>query len=309
MPYIPSKRSLRNHPGIVFDRLRHNPTPVIKFFPCLTAAPFGMKSRVGIVKRNKPNKIRFIPTDRLIMVAGNYGSGKTEVAVNLAIALSKRGFVVSIADLDIVNPYFRCREARTLMEKHDIRVVMPPASLTWADLPIIVPEIKGMLNPEKNQVSLFDVGGDEVGARLLSSFVDPLGDSPYALWQVINSRRPFTDTVGGCLKMKDGIEKTSRLKVTGFVVNSHLMQETTPEVILEGYHLARQASEQSGVPTMFVTAMNDLADAPGLSEVEVPVLRLKRYMLPPWIRPEEEEETRETPAGRTVPIGRPQGAK
>jgi hypothetical protein len=269
-----------------------------------------MKGRVSIVKRTKPKNIELFPSDRLIVVVGNYGSGKTEVSVNLAIALTAKRFSVSIADLDIVNPYFRCREARILMEKHDIRVVVPPAALTWADLPIIVPEIKGMLNPKESQVNLFDVGGDEVGARLLSSFADTLGDSPYALWQVINSRRPFTDTVEGCLKMKAGIESTSRMKVTGLVVNSHLMQETTPEVILEGYHLARRVSELSGVPTRFITAMDDLADAPELLEVEVPILRLKRYMLPPWIRPDnEEDETDETPAGRTVPIGRPQGAK
>ncbi len=242
------------------------------------------------------------------MVAGNYGSGKTEVAVNLAIALSQEDQEVSIADLDIVNPYFRCREARTLMEEHQIRVVVPPASLTWADLPIVVPEIKGMLHPQDNQVSLFDVGGDEVGARLLSSFVESLSGSPYALWQVVNSRRPFTDTVAGCLKMRDGIEKTSRLRVSGLVVNSHLMQETTPEVILEGYDLARKVSEQSGIPIVFVTAMEDLAEAPELGEVRSPVLRLKRYMLPPWIRPKEEKSVN-TPAGRTVPIGRPQGAK
>jgi len=268
-----------------------------------------MKNRVGIVKHNKPNKIRFIPTDRLIMVAGNYGSGKTEVAVNLAIALVEKGLQLSIADLDIVNPYFRCREARGLMEAHDIRVVVPPASLTWADLPIVMPEIKGMLHPGDNQVSIFDVGGDEVGARLLSSLVEPLGDGPYALWQVINSRRPFTDTPEGCLKMKAGIEKTSRLEVTGLVVNSHLMHETTPEVILEGYQLARRVSEQSKIPIMFVTAMENLADAPELGEVEVPILRLRRYMLPPWIRPKQDEESEQVPAGRTVPIGRPQGAK
>jgi len=243
------------------------------------------------------------------MVAGNYGSGKTEVAVNLAIALRGKKLEVSIADLDIVNPYFRCREARGLMEEHKIRVVVPPASLTWADLPIVVPEIKGMLRPAEDQMSIFDVGGDEVGARLLSSLVEPLGDSPYALWQVINSRRPFTDTVKGCLKMKAGIEKTSRLEVTGLVVNSHLMQETTPEIILEGYHLARRVSEQSGAPILFITAMEELADAPELGEVEVPILRLKRYMLPPWIRPENETKTDEIPAGRSVPIGRPQGAK
>jgi len=109
--------------------------------------------------------------------------------------------------------------------------------------------------------------------------------------------------------MKTGIEKTSRLHVTGLVVNSHLMHETTAEVILEGYQLARRVSEASGIPIMFVTAMENLADAPELGEVEAPILRLRRYMLPPWIRPKQETESEQVPAGRSVPIGRPQGAK
>jgi hypothetical protein len=87
------------------------------------------------------------------------------------------------------------------------------------------------------------------------------------------------------------------------------MHETTPEVILEGYRLAVRVSEQSGIPVMFVTAMEDLADAPELAGIKVPILRLKRYMLPPWIRPEQEDRKEDTPAGRTVPIGRPQGVK
>jgi len=265
-----------------------------------------MKNRVGDVKRKVTKTPEFFPEERLIMVAGNYGSGKTEVAVNLAMALAGGGLEVSIADLDIVNPYFRCREARDLMEKWGIRVVVPPKSMTWADLPIVVPEIRGMLDPEPEHANIFDVGGDDVGAKLLSSLVESLGDKPYELWQVINSRRPFTETVEGCLKMRAEIEHASRLKMTGLVANSHLIGETTPAVILEGYRLAKQVSERAGIPLRCFTAMEGLADAPELAEIEVPLLRLERRMLPPWLKTgEERAEGKSVPEPKVKPIGRP----
>jgi hypothetical protein len=252
------------------------------------------------------------PQSNLIMIVGNYGSGKTEVAVNLAARLADEGRQVDVADLDIVNPYFRCREAREVMERRGIRVVVPPGAQAWADLPIVLPEIKGMLHPEGERVSLFDVGGDDVGAKLLSSFVEALRGRTYSLLQVVNSRRPFTDTVEGCLRMKRDIEAASRLKVTGFIANSHLVGETTVDVILEGWELARSLSEASGAPVEFVTAMGDLADDPALEAVGAPVLRLTRIMLPPWLRPAEKEDSSSdaksgAPAERARPIFRPRG--
>jgi len=242
------------------------------------------------------------------MVVGNYGSGKTEVAVNFALHLAGNGRRVSIADLDIVNPYFRCREARALMETAGIRVVVPPAAQTWADLPIVVPEIKGMLQPADDRVSLFDVGGDDVGARILASFRQALGPSPYQLWQVLNARRPFTNTVEGCLAMRAGIEKSSRLRVTGFILNTHLMQETTAEVILEGIEMGREVSGKSGVPIRFATAMGDLAKDERIQRTGLPILALSRHMLPPWLRKkgegEEREEAQDLPAKKPVPLGR-----
>jgi len=237
-----------------------------------------------------------------MMIVGNYGSGKTEVAVNLAVHLARKGRNVQIADLDIVNPYFRCREARTLMEQHGIRVVVPPLSQTWADLPIVVPEIKGMLAPAGDRVSLFDVGGDNVGAKLLSSFFEPLGDNPYALWQVINARRPFTDTVEGCLAMRAAIEQASRLRVTGLLVNTHLMDETTPAIVLEGYEIAMETARQAGIPVVCVCIMKELANQPDLKKIEAPLLVLERHMLPPWKRPSSDDQE-ESPS-RPVPIGR-----
>jgi hypothetical protein len=228
-------------------------------------------------------RLDFVPDGSLMIVVGNYGSGKTEVAVNLALFIAHTGRKVQLADLDIVNLYFRCREARTLLEAAGIRVVVPAGAQASADLPIVLPEIKGMLRPKGDQISIFDVGGDPVGARILSSYNDILRDEPYALWQVINSRRPNTDTVAGCLAMKTGIEAASRLKITGLIVNSHLISETTPEVILEGYRLAKEVSAKSGLPIKFVTAIGLLYDDPELDEIDVPLLRLNRYLLPPWL--------------------------
>jgi hypothetical protein len=270
------------------------------------------------------------------MVVGNYGSGKTEVSVNLAFHFQNQGMAVQIADLDIVNPYFRSREARELMRAAGIRVVVPPGSQVSADLPIVLPEIGGMLRPPEGQVSLFDVGGDDVGARLLSTLAPKLhaGDvtsprmssandeSPdYALWQVINARRPFTDSVAGCLKMHAAIEKASRLKITGLIANTHLIDQTSPEVILDGWRLAKKVGAETGLPVVFVTAMGDMAASEELAEVEVPIFEMDRRMLPPWLKhagprakePSTPQTLRDAsgaetvPAGRSIPIGRPSG--
>lgn len=221
----------------------------------------------------------------LIAIVGNYGSGKTEVAVNLSLHLSRLGTSVHIADLDLVNPYFRCREVAALMLAHGIRVVMPPGAQVFADLPIVLPEIAGMLHPKDGTVSLFDVGGDDVGARALAALRPRVRDGEYELWQVVNAKRPFTDSVAGCLAMRQQIEKASRWRVTGWLVNTHLIDETTPATILEGWRLGQAVSAASGLPIRMVAVMNTLADAPELGEIDAPILRMTRLMTPPWAVP------------------------
>jgi RecA/RadA recombinase len=237
------------------------------------------------------------PDDRVVAIVGNYGSGKTEVAVNLAIQLAAAGRRVQIADLDIVNPYFRCREARDLMESYGIRVVVPPGEHVWADLPIILPEIRGMLHPPAGTISILDVGGDDVGARSLAAFRTSLADGDYQLWQVVNAKRPFTDTVAGCLAMRRAIEGASRFGVTGIVVNSHLIDETSATAVLDGWELASAVSIHSGLPIRLVAVMAALAGAPELDVIDAPILRLQRHMLPPWLG--TGEEPKEQPWARS----------
>jgi len=252
---------------------------------------------------------RYLPEKRLNFIVGNFGSGKTEVAVNLALGLAQAGRTVSIADLDIVNPYFRCREAKLIMEKHRVRVVVPPGAQIQADLPIIMPELAGMFRSKVDGLSLIDVGGDDAGSRVLSAFAPLISGRPYELWQVINSRRPFTRTVEGCLDMQRAIEASSRLSITGLVVNSHLMDETTPEVVLEGWRLATAVAATTGQKVRCVCALGKLADAPELAEIDVPLLRLQRYLAPSWLDEENvdevDTESRNKRVERPRPIGMP----
>jgi hypothetical protein len=227
---------------------------------------------------------RYHPEQKRIMMVGNYGSGKTELSVNLALGLRSRGEKVTIADLDVVNPYFRCREERDVMTAQGIRVVVPSGNRRYADLPIVLPEIKGMLQNDAPDApfSIFDVGGDDVGALMLSSLREAIGDRSYALLQVINTKRPFTSTVEGCLDMKAKIERTAQLGITGLAVNTHLMGDTTPEVILEGYDIAREMTERTGIPIAFVAVMEKFFSAPALNRIEAPLFILNRRMTPPW---------------------------
>lgn len=219
------------------------------------------------------------------MIVGNYGSGKTEVAVNLSLQLAGAGRHVQIADLDIVNPYFRCRDARALMERHGIRVVVPPGPHAWADLPIILPEIRGLLHPAEGTITIFDVGGDDLGARALASLRTSIGAGEYELWQVINAKRPFTDTPEGCEAMRRSIEAASRLTITGLLANSHLVDQTSTETVLEGWRLVCAVSARTTLPIRAVAVMSDLIAVPALAEISAPLLTLERHMLPPWLTP------------------------
>ncbi|MBN1947904.1 MAG: tyrosine-protein kinase family protein [Bradymonadales bacterium] len=221
----------------------------------------------------------------VIALIGNFGSGKSEVAVNLALTLAAEGRKVAIADLDVVNPYFRCREAMDLLASHDIELVMPDTRYFSADLPIVVPRIKAIIE-RPDDCSILDVGGDDVGATVLASLADAFRSVRHDFLQVINLSRPFTDTVEGCLAIGRQIERAARLTITGLVGNTHLMDETTPEHLAEGYAFVQEVSRTTGLPVKFVTVDRSLMASVPVDDWSCPVLPLTRHLLPPWKRPE-----------------------
>lgn len=217
-----------------------------------------------------------------MVIVGNYGSGKTEVAVNLAVYLKQQGHNVSIADLDLVNPYFRTREARDTLRNFGIDVILPPDRYLNADLPILDPAVSGMIR-RQNMVNIVDVGGDDAGATVLASLAESFRKTGFQMLQVINPFRPFTETIAGCLKIKSEIEAASKMQITGFIGNANLIDDTAVEHILDGYSFMSNLSKQSGLPLIFITINADLLmETQGIS---CPILLLRRQLVPPWKKP------------------------
>jgi hypothetical protein len=227
----------------------------------------------------------------IVVIVGNYGSGKTEVAINLALACRRRVPGVRVVDLDLVNPYFRTREARDLLHAHDIDIVLPPAPYLHADLPILSPAVAGAIR-DAGPLTILDVGGDDVGATVLAALADAFRGRKVEMLQVVNPHRPHTESVEGCLAMRREIETASRMTVTGWIGNAHLMEATSPQTILAGYRFAADVSRASGLPLAFVTAPAPLVAALPETGIDCPVLPIQRRLTPPWQR----AATRSTPA-------------
>lgn len=217
----------------------------------------------------------------IVIICGNYGSGKTETAVNLAVARKKDGIDVKIADLDLVNPYFRAREARIPLEAMGIEVILPDIKYMYADLPILTPAVAGILQ-HPGEMILLDAGGDDAGVTVLAALENYLVQENIKLLQVINPFRPFTSDVKGCLKIKKEIEGASKIKVTGFVSNANLIDETTPNHIYQGYDLVKDVSEATGLNVEFITAGSHIIPELEMDRFTCPVLEINRKLNPPW---------------------------
>jgi len=181
-----------------------------------------------------------------------------------------------------VNPYFRSREAMEFLESRGIRVVAPGGQLRNADLPILVPQVRAYLEAATSY-GILDVGGDDVGARVLGSLSNSLDSGGHRVLMVLNAKRPFSDTVEGCRRVQGEIEGAARLRVTGFVSNTHMMEGTDAAVIREGLELARAVAADAGLPLEFITAPHELAKNIE-AEFGLPVLAIDRTLLPPWLR-------------------------
>lgn len=217
----------------------------------------------------------------IVVIVGNYGSGKTETAVNLAFHMNHSGVDVAIADLDLVNPYFRAREARDMLETSGIRVILPDRQYMNADLPILSPVVAGILQ-DPAELTILDAGGDDVGATVLSALQDSLDPGRVSMIQVINPFRPFNRDVAGCLRIRERIEASAKLRVTSLAGNANLIDETTAETIYQGHTMLEAVSKVSGLPVAFITSPSDLLSDVDTSRFSCPVLPIDRGLVPPW---------------------------
>ena len=222
-----------------------------------------------------------ISLNGIVAIVGNYGSGKTEVSINLAVHCKRKGLDVRIADLDLVNPYFRTREARKALEALGIEVVLPPQEYMQADLPILSPTIAGMIR-QPDGLTLLDAGGDDAGAMVLAALGDAFSGIDVHMLQVVNPMRPQTATVEGCLKMKDEIQASAKLTISGLIGNANLIDETGTQEIYEGHDFLQKLSAASGLPLAFITVAHELMAGIEIERFSCPILTIVRQLVPPW---------------------------
>jgi len=216
---------------------------------------------------------------RISIITGHYGTGKTEFSVNLALALSAEGKQVMLADLDIVNPYFRSRERRNLLEEAGVRLISSAQSFSNADLPALPAELLSILETPAI-TGVLDIGGDPVGARVLARFRPKIIQEDYQLIFVLNANRPEVREIDGAITYLRSIEATTGLTCTGIVNNTHLCGETTGEDIRRGAALSAAVSEATGIPVLCHVAVEPLAQA--LGDLPEPVFPITIKMKKPW---------------------------
>jgi hypothetical protein len=221
---------------------------------------------------------------RITILVGHFGSGKTEIALNGALELASAGHSVTLADLDVVKPYFRSRAARSILDAAGIRLLAPAGEVAHADLPIIVPQVRAALRDPSCRL-VIDVGGDNIGARVLGSLSDAIPVAETHLLAVVNFRRPSTRGPEEAVAMVHEIETAARVAVTGLVSNTHLMRETTPHVVLDGHEMALEAAEELGIPVVAITATADIAADIAGEDLGCPLVALRRIVLPPFEQP------------------------
>jgi hypothetical protein len=183
----------------------------------------------------------------LHIIIGAYGSGKSEYSVHFARQLKKQGLNVVLADMDVVNPYFRTRDILDVFAQEGIEVIAPEGQFRHADVPMLSPRIKGAIENSDRTV-LLDVGGDPAGCRTLGRFADDIQKRGYHLICVINTCRPFTSTPEEIVIMLETLEFSSKLKISELVCNTNLMEYTTESVVTEGIKTIQTVSDKLSVP-------------------------------------------------------------
>ncbi len=214
----------------------------------------------------------------MTVLVGHFGSGKTEIAINGALDLARRGEKVILADLDVVKPYFRSRSARHILADAGVELIAPEGEHVHADLPIIVPQVRDALRTPRRKIIL-DIGGDGTGARVLGSLGDVLPSEGIEILVVLNFSRPSTPDPEGAVAMVREIEGVAGVRATGLVSNTHMMDETTVETITSGAEMAMETGRRLDLPVV-AAAVQDTLSING--DLPCPEFVLHRIVRPPF---------------------------
>ena len=209
---------------------------------------------------------------RITLFSGHYGSGKTTGAVAYAKKIKNENNKVMIVDIDLVNPYFRTKDAEAELERLGIKVISPTYANTNVEAPSIPPEIMAAFSQKDHEV-VFDVGGDDDGGVVLGRFFGEFSQENYEFLLVINTKRPLTFDKKSIIIYKEAIEAASRLKFTGLVNATNISTETVVADILEGEKIINEVSLETGIPKKYNFVLPELMEKlpEDIKRVSIPV--------------------------------------
>lgn len=194
---------------------------------------------------------------RISIVTGHYGSGKTNISVNMALNLAKSGKKVTIVDLDIVNPYFRTADFKDMLMKNNVNVITPVYANTNLDIPALPAQINSIFD-NKDSYVVIDVGGDDAGAIALGRYANSILKEDYDMYYVINKYRFQTKDENETVELLSEIESCARLKATKLINNSNLGQETTYKTVLDSLDYVNNVSKITNLPVAFTCIKEDI---------------------------------------------------
>lgn len=195
---------------------------------------------------------------RLTLICGHYGTGKTNIAVNMASDLKKQRNNVAVADLDIVNPYFRTKDSNEKFEKEGIRLICSEYANTNLDIPAL-PQDLYSITDDRSMSVILDIGGDDRGAFVLGRLAPSLlQENDYDMLLVVNKYRPLTPDADSTIEIMKEIETASGISFTGIINNSNLGAETTAEDVLSSVDYALEISNLSNLPVVLTCAEKEI---------------------------------------------------
>ncbi len=199
---------------------------------------------------------------KMYVLIGNYGSGKTELAINFALKAAEHGRT-ELLDLDMVNTYFRLTEPGIMAKMKEIRLVSPNFTNSSVETLSLPAEVQSAFAMDWDTV-VFDVGGDAAGSTALGRYHQDFMDienGQLEVLNVINIRRPLSGTVEKIIRLQNEMHIHSRLKITGMINNTNLSTATTAAELRDGYEIIREVSEKTGIPVSYTSGKREFLEA------------------------------------------------
>ena len=218
-------------------------------------------------------------TEKITVITGHYGSGKTNHAINLAKESSKKNIKTAVIDMDIVNPYFRTADFEGLFKSAGISLYAPAFANSNLDIPALNFNLEKIV--AENDYVILDVGGDDSGAIVLGQYRNILAENDTEVLYVVNAKRYLTHNADEIIEVMKEIEEVSHITHTAVVNNTNLGEETTSETVLSASEIIEDVSAQTGLPVRFHCCPDEIfSETEKLTDKKL--MPVKIYVRKPW---------------------------